>query len=265
MLLNRVKIIALCAGGWVSVMAAYMSCNTLQLPVTDPRYHCKTVATNSTAVNSLASIQVNNTDPGWCPVIIEGVGNVKFQSYSSDVQLNTAVLDPARPRVLTTFANANNVTQKSVIFGFTNLNGVSYTTAVGDYTAGTAGNVTTKRDFAHTTIYTTLGPATGDVWLDYDYKANPTMSGATSQSNGHIVMTANTPRVQQPVSYQWWINGALQGPPSGYPDYYQQKTKDVSQPGTYTFKAVIIDHNNNSYTISRSVTVTAVCPTGKRC
>jgi hypothetical protein len=266
MLLNRVKIIASCAGGWVMVVAAHMACNTLQLPTTDPRYKCQTAPTNATWVNKLASIQVDNTDPRWCPIIIEtGVGTTAFQSYASNVELIASALSPSMPRIDYSFANANNVVQSTGVKFFTTVGTQAVATVLGAYEVGTAGNVTTKRDYAHNTIYTTAGPATGDVWLDYNYKANPTISGATSQANGHIRMTANTPRVQQPVTYQWWLNGVLQGPPTGSSNYYQIWGKEVTRVGVYTFKAVVIDKRNTSYTLTRSVTVTAVCATGKIC
>jgi hypothetical protein len=262
---NRVKIIAGCVGGWVLVSAAYVSCGLLVLP--EPRYKCPTVATNPTWVNKLASIVVDNTDPGWCPVIIEtGVGTVKQQSYASNVKVNTSAIDPARQRIEYAFHNANNTFQRAGVSNLTNTGtGVMVTTAVGAYTAGTAGNVTTKRDFVHNRVYTTEGVATGDIYLDYNYHANPTMSGVTSQANGAISMRANTPRVQQPVTYQWWINGVSQGLPSGSNNYYQTKGTVVTRVGVYGFKAVIIDKNKRSYTVTRSVTVTAVCATGKIC
>lgn len=264
MLLNRVKIIALCAGGWVLVAAAYVVCGTLVLP--DPRYKCPTVATNSTWVNKLGSIVVDNTDPRWCPVIIYGPpGTIGFQSYASNVQLNAAALDPSRPRVDYSFANANNVTMKSATNFFTIVGTLAVTTPVGDYDVGTAGNVATKRDYVHNTIYTNAGPATGAIYLDYNYRANPTINGPSSQAHGDITVTASTPLVQQPVTYQWWVNNVSQGVPTGSNEYYQRRRKIVTAAGGYTFKVVIKDKRNISYTLTKTVLVTAACPTGKRC
>jgi hypothetical protein len=266
MLPYRVQIVALCAGGWVSVVAAHMGCSDLQLPNTDPRYHCQTVATNSTWVNRISSIVVNNTDPGWCPVIIDGpAGSTKFQSYASNVQLNASAVDPAKPRIDFSFANANNVAQKSATNFFTFSGTQAVTTTLGDYTVGTAGNVATKRDFAHNTIYTTGGPATGDVWLDYNYLANPSVSGPTTQPNPTIILTANTPRIQQPATYQWYWGTVAQTTRTGSPDYYQKFSKVVSSIGSYTFKVVIVDHWGRSYTVSKTVQVTAVGCGGKIC
>lgn len=264
MLLNRVKIIAVGAGGWVMTVAAHMACNTLQLP-NQNAYHCPTVATNSAAVNKLASIKVVNTDPRWCPVIIYGpAGTTAFQSYASNVELNAAALDPARPRIDYTIANANNVPQKSATNFFTIVGTQAVTTTVGDYTVGTAGNVATKRDYVHNTIYTTGGPATGDVWLDYNYKANPGLAGASSSANGLIRLTANTPLVQQPVTYQWWLSNVVQGPASGSSNYYQTWGKTVN-PGVYNVKVVIVDKRGLSYTLTKSVTVTAGSCGGRIC
>lgn len=265
MLLNRAKIIALCAGGWVLVTAAYMAC-ILQLPTTDAGTKCKTVATNATWVNRVGSIVVDITDPRWCPVIIDGPpGTAGFQNYSANVQLNAAAVSPSMPRMDYTFANANNVVQSTEIKFFTIGSTVAVTTATGAYQVGTAGNVATKRDYVHNIIYTTSGPATGDGWLDYDYHANPTISGPTSQPDPTIRMTANTPRIQQPATYQWFIGSVAQGPRSGSPNYYQTFSKVVTAVGGYTVKAVIIDKWNRSYTVSRTVQVTAVGCGGKIC
>jgi hypothetical protein len=260
MLLNRVKVIALCAGGWVLVAAAHTACSELTLP--DNK--CHTIATNSNWIDRVGQIKVDITEPRWCPVIIYGApGSIGFQNYTANVEVNAAYLAASR-RMDYTIENANHVVQKTFI---TSLSGspLAVTQTHGTYDVGTAGNVTTKRDYVRNVIYTTAGPATGDAYLDYNYKANPGLSGATSSANGLIRLTANTPLVQQPVTYQWWLSNVLQGPPSGSSNYYQIWGKTVANPGVYNVKVVVVDKQGFSYTMTKSVTVTAGYCGGKIC
>jgi hypothetical protein len=262
--LHRVNVVVLCACSLALLSAAECNLGT-GVVNTDPPTKCKTVATNSTWSSSAQGIVVDITDPRWCPIIIYGaVGTTFLQSYAANVQMVASQLSPANPRMDYTFANANNTTLSTASYFFTISGSTAYTTTLGSYNVGTAGNVANKQDFVHNKIYSVNGPATGDALLGYDYKVNPSISGLSSQTGGSVRITANTPKVQQPVTYQWWVDGISQGGATGSTNYYQTYTKTITTVGYHTFKSVVVDKRGNSYTLNKTVQITATCG-GKIC
>lgn len=234
----------------------------LDVTIGDPKSKCSVTDRGKWRDSGLGESEV--LDPR-CPVVV--TFNDYPTLYSVDVVANDfSKLSPS-PIVLLSFFDNNSdpippdVVHKDLIFGF---NG-NVAQLIGSYYAAHASGVSEGNDFGRPRLplSTFVGgyrdTARAEVFLRYKFHSQATVAGPDVGSTTEaVIVSADADGEFRPITYEWWIDGTHQGPPS---DVFSINHV-FETAGAHSVRVVVRANDGHVYDLTKYIEITP-CPNGE--